>query len=223
MVLRLVRRWLIALTCLGLIAGAYVASPFLAAWSLREAIKSKDRATVERKVVWESVRTTLRASLATHAQLLPTATAAGAAVTPTLWQRIKSTFGGSMLDRFIETYVTPDGLSELFSYGKAWKHNIHGQPDEALRPWYERAQDTFARVRRAEFTSFTRIEIEVLDRNVSDRAYLSTFELIGLEWKLTELGVVAAAEGGRGQRIRMIDVLKASARPATSLAPLIHR
>lgn len=214
MVLRLIGRWTVALTVLGALAGAYVASPFYAAWTLREAIKSKDTQTIERKVVWESVRASLKTSLASHAQLLPEATAAGETVKPTLWQRVKSTFGANMLDRFIESYVTPEGLPQLFAYRQAWKRTVAGVPDETKLPMMDRAKAMFSRVKRAEFKSFTRVVIEVQDKNLSDRHYISTFELHGFEWKLTELAVLSTVSAGPPPRVRFVDVARAFAQPS---------
>ena len=221
MALRLIGRWMVFALVLTSIAGAYVASPFVAAITLREAIKAKDLATIERKIVWETVRTSLRTSLANHAQLLPEATAAGAAVKPTVWQRIKSSFGVSMLDRFIETYVTPEGMSQLFAYRRAYKQTVDGVPDDAKLPMLERAKTMFNRVKRAEFTSLTRVEIEVQDKNLSDRHYRSVFELIGTEWKLTELAVLGTTNLSAAERpkIRFVDL----ARAAASINPFRRR
>jgi Protein of unknown function (DUF2939) len=219
MALRLIGRWTLVLSVLTAVAGAYVASPFVAAYTLREAIKSKDVATIERKVQWNTVRASLKTSLANHAQLLPEATAAGEAVKPTLWQRVKTSLGASMLDRFIESYVTPEGLSQLFAYRRVYKERIAGVPDEAKLPIMERAKVFFDRVKRAEFKSLTKVEIEVQDRNLSDRHYKSTFELQGFEWKLTELEVLSTiSEGGpaAAPKLRLIDLAKLAARPASA-------
>ncbi len=46
-----------------LIAVAYIATPFVAAWSIREAMQNGNSDYLERKIEWDSVRTTLRESL----------------------------------------------------------------------------------------------------------------------------------------------------------------
>ena len=182
---------IIAVALLLLLTGAgYAASPFVAAWSLREAIKSGDTATIERKVVWDSVRASLRASIAGNAQLLPEAVEVGERIKPTMWQRVKSAFGQSMLDRFIESYVTPEGLPKLFRYRKAWNGTVKGQTDDEEKlDVLERARAFYKRMSRAEFKSPTRIEIEMVDRFAPDRRYLSVMELHGFEWKLAELRI----------------------------------
>ena len=187
--------FVVVMVVLTLSAG-YVASPFVAMWNLREAIKSSDTAAIDSRVVWPSVRESLKASLAKEANLLPFAEAAGGQVRPTLWQRIKGTFGASMLDRFIETYVTPEGLPKLFDYRRTWNESINGEvPESASR--LERARLIWSRVKRAEFQSLTRLEIEMVDRKVADRRIISVMELDAFTWKLTHLRIVTIAASER--------------------------
>lgn len=168
----------------------YVASPFVSAWSLREAVMRGDAVAIEPRVEWASVRQTLKSSLAREANLLPIATEAGAAVRPTMWQRVKSAFGSSMLDRFIETYVTPEGLPKLMDYRRTWKETTSLapiEPEPASR--LERMKRFWDRVKRAEFVTPTKVVIEIVDKNEPDRRYVSVMEMQGLGWRLTGLEV----------------------------------
>lgn len=194
---------IVAIVCLLLVIGAgYVASPFVAAWSLREAIKAGDTATLERKVIWSSVRSSLRASLAGNAQLLPEVNAVGERVRPTMWQRVKAAFGQSMLDRFIESYVTPEGLPKLFRYRKTWSGTVKGEiDDEQNLDFFERAKGFYRRMSRAEFRSPTRIEIEMTDKFSPDRRYVSILELHGIEWKLAELRIIGTPSANVSPRV----------------------
>ena len=45
------------------------------------------------------------------------------------------------------------------------------------------------RIARAEFQSFGRVEIEIIDRKVAERRYVGRLELTGLDWTLTRLEV----------------------------------
>lgn len=183
-------------------AVGYVVSPFVAAWNLREAIKTADTATIERKVVWDSVRSSLRASIAANASLLPEASEAGERVRPTMWQRVKAAFGQSMLDRFIESYVTPQGLPKLFQYRKTWNGTMKRDIDDEDKPeFFERAKGFYKRLTRAEFKSPTRIEIEMSDKFAPDRRYVSVMELHGFEWKLAELRIIGGAPAKGGTRM----------------------
>jgi hypothetical protein len=187
------RRLITLLSVLAVAATAYVASPFLAAWKLREAVKRGDVAAIEHRVQWEQVRSTLKESIARHADLLPIATQAGSEVKPTLWQRVKSVFGTTVLDRFVEAYVTPEGLPQLFQYRKTWKETIKGEVDEAHSlAWHERFRRFWARIKRAEFHSLAKVEIEMQDKQVADRSFISVFELAGTTWKLTSLSIVSS-------------------------------
>jgi Protein of unknown function (DUF2939) len=174
-----------------LLATAYVASPFVAAWNLREAVKAGNVEAVQGRVQWDTVRASLKTSLAQHPDLFAEATTAGENVKPTWWQRIKASFGVTMMDRFIESYVTPEGLPKLFQYRQAWRDNISGDTAYlAEMPRLERMKQFYDRIKRAEFQSFSKVEIEMQDRKKPERRYVSTMELIGFDWKLTALRVI---------------------------------
>ena len=198
---------IVAVIFLLLLGGVgYAASPFVAVWGLREAIKAGDTATIERKVIWSSVRASLRSSIAGNAQLLPEATEVAERVRPTVWQRVKTAFGQSMVDRFIESYVTPEGLPKLFRYRKTWNGTVKGEiDDEDTGEFFTRAKVFYRRMSRAEFKSPTRIEIEMTDKNLPDRRYVSVMELHGIEWKLAELRIIGGAPkpDARGPRDMM--------------------
>lgn len=163
--------------------GAFVASPFVAAWRLREAIRTADTATIERMVDWPRLRDSLKSALNRSAPLRKEAETGGAEVNPTLWQRVKIAFGATMVDRFVESYVTPQGLPRLFQVRKTWNDTVRGD-DEAKLSWSERARQFYARVRRAEFKSFSTVEIEVADKFTPGRHVIATLELADLEWRL---------------------------------------
>ncbi len=200
-------RTIAAVVLVVMIGVGYVLSPFIAAQSLREAIKAGDTATIERKVIWDSVRSSLRASISANSKLLPEAAEAGERVRPTLWQRVKTAFGQSMLDRFIESYVTPEGLPKLFRYRNKWNGTVKGETDDEDKlDFFERAKAFYGRLSRAEFKSPTRIEIEIRDRFQPDRRYVSTMELHGFEWKLAELRILGPVSPQTGPR-RARDVI----------------
>jgi hypothetical protein len=179
----------------------YALSPFYAAWQLREAIKAGDTATIARKVEFESVRASVRESIRTHADLIPAATELGRQVKPSWWQRVKTAFGASMVDRFIETYISPEGLPKLANYGKTWRETVRSKPDDDARPWHQRLANFWSRVKRAELTGITRAVLEVADRHDPSRSYVGVFELSGFEWKLTRLHILTGANADRLARL----------------------
>ena len=182
----------IAMTITVAVAG-YAATPLRAAWVLSEAVRNGDQSTIERKVKWESVRSSLKDSLAEHPLLLKKATAAGEELRPTLWQRVKSVMGATMLDRFIETYVSPEGLSLL---AQVRNEKVDGAPAVAKLGYVERVVRLVARMKRIHFSSPTRVEIEVADEDIPERRYAVTWELQDSEWKLASFRVVAIEDDG---------------------------
>ncbi len=179
-----------------LLSCLYVASPFISVWMLREAIRQGDTVTLERKVHWPSVRESVKASLAEP----PRRDSAGVEIKPSLWRRATGAVKSAALDRFVDRYVTPEGLPRLFGYRESARTaaamaTASAAPAPASAPWQQRLADLYARVKRAEFQTPTRVEIEIADRSVADRRYVSVLELVGLEWKLTGLRIISAAAG----------------------------
>lgn len=184
---------LIAATAALVLAMGFVASPFVTAWSIREAMRSGDTAYLTEKIEWPTVRETLRGSLlafATGPQ--PVATAA---TRPGLWQRIKAGVGRRAIDSMVDAYVTPEGLPQLFNVRQFYRENVSGQAAaDAALPRLERARLFWSRVKRAEFHSPIEFEIEMADRNDPTRHFVGVLKLRGLTWKLTELRVLKVRE-----------------------------
>jgi hypothetical protein len=183
-------RWFVVAVLTAFLASAsYLASPFWSAWSLREAIRTGDVPTLERKVDWERVRESLRQSL----RAIQKGSPSEPQITPSLWQRGKAAASALVVDRMVESYVTPAGLPILFARHQQLR-GVTGaaEPDAATRPWHERVADFYRRVKRAEFQTPARVEIEVADRYAAERRYIGVLELTGFEWKLTGLRIVIA-------------------------------
>lgn len=175
-----------------------MASPFYAAWALREAVHNADTAYLETHVDWDGVRASLKESIARSAKLLPEISEAGEAVQPTMWQRIKGLLGATVVDRFVESYITPEGLPKLYAYKMAIKGpssatslaaNGTAKPKPAS---FERFEEFWSRIKRAEFQSFTRVEFELADHASPDRHYVTRLELDGLTWMLTSVKIIDA-------------------------------
>jgi hypothetical protein len=177
---------------------AYLAWPVVTALQVREAMVAGDTPTLARKIDWEALRASLRASLSP--ETLARLPANPDAPSPTLWQRIKAAVAPSLAEGIVDRYVTPDNLPILLGYRR-----LH---DGAVRPALEMQEpptalagtllagsslDRFAsfwtRVRRAVFLSPTRFVLEVEDKHRPGRIYVGTFALQGWEWKLTGLTV----------------------------------
>jgi len=170
------------------LAVAYVAYPILTVWTIREAVRTGDTAYIEAKLEWPTVRATLRDSLTEYA-IGPTAVVAPGSPPPSigLWQRIKNGLSRRAVDNLVESYVTPQGLPQLFGVRQLYRETTGEQAVLDAMPWHERAVSFWSRIRRAEFHSPTAFEIEMADRNDPTRHYIGLMRLRGLEWKLTEL------------------------------------
>lgn len=200
-----------ALSCVAVLAVlftlCYGAYPLWSVWRLKNAVARGDVAAVRARVVWPSVRQSLRQSMATYAGLVPAgATTRGAVRRVTLWGRIRRSIGSSMLDRFITTYVTPEGFVRLHRMRARRK-----RPGTVVRARYaipgrmqlgqareasatptslEGAAAFLRRLKRFEFVSLTRVAIEIADKFKPDRHYVLRFDLTGGEWLLTGVRIV---------------------------------
>lgn len=192
-------RKLIRLLVLGLpLAVAYAAWPVYSALEIRDAIVAGDTATLERKVDWEALRVSIKASITpdTLSRLM----ADPDAPKPTLWQRVKAAVAPSMADGLIARYVTPQHLPILLGYRRVYRGSIKPvlgleEPPTVLAgtslagSGLDRLASFWTRVRRAVFESPRRFVLEVEDKYRPGRRYVGTFELKDWEWKLTGLAV----------------------------------
>jgi hypothetical protein len=196
-------RWFRFLAVFLLAAGTYIAWPLYTVMMIREAVQSGDTPTLERKIKWDSVRSTLKASMSAEA-LAALETNPGAPK-PSLWQRLKSAVAPHVANSAIDRYVTPENFPVFLGYRRIWRGTIQPSitriepdPPTALAgTWLDgtpvdRFVAFYARVRRAVFYSFTRFEIEVVDRYRADRTFIGTFELKDWEWKLVGLTISGA-------------------------------
>lgn len=173
------------------LAAAYVLSPLHAAWTIREAIITGDSATLAARIDWPRVRETLRQSMTAMADPQPVTTLASTAPTPPrgLWSRFKRYASRRAVDRVVDTYVTPQRLPQLFTYGTTYRNVTASEPEHTLDNLPARVREFWSRVRRAEFKTLTAFELEMQDRNDPTRHFTGLIELQRLSWKLTELRV----------------------------------
>jgi len=185
------RKLLVALAAGLVLAVAFVVSPFVAVWTIREAIRTGDAAVIDARLEWPTVRETLRQSMTEYA-IGPTPVAAPGASPARIgiWQRVKNGLSRRAVDNLVAAYVTPQGLPQLFTARQFYRTNVSGEQAklDAMR-WHERVAEFWSRLKRAEFHSPTMFEIEIADRNDPGRHYVGLLKLRGLEWMLTELHV----------------------------------
>ncbi len=197
------RRILFLTALLLVLAGGYAATPFLAMWQIREAVRSGDVKTLEQKVDWAAVRRSLKQSNgATRAVIAEYSDAANAGgPKPGLWQRIKNAAAPLFTDPLIERYVTAEGASQLYAWRQSWREKVRptiglSEPKTVLAETplagtgLDRVLSVARRLDRAAFVSPTRIEAELRDRYREDRRWKAVLELQDWTWKLTEVHVL---------------------------------
>ena len=183
------KRLLLQAAVITIAISAYIAAPFVTAWSIREAVRNGDSAYLENAIDWPGVRETLKPTLSRIALGMPDPEVQPNA-TPGLWQRFKAYMGEGAINRTIDGYITPEGLPKLFAARKAYREYVSHEPDEAKTlPITERIKRAWSRVKRAEFTSLTSFEVDMADKWDANRIYLGKLELTGLGWQLKELRV----------------------------------
>jgi hypothetical protein len=166
----------------------YVAAPFATAWNIREAVRNGNSDYLSAAIEWPSVRETLKPSIARIALNLPDpeqATNADAG----FWQRFKAYWGQGTVDRMVDTYVTPEGLPQLFKLRQAYRNYVANDENAKTTTLLKRISRAWSRVKRAEFTGPATFEIDMADKNDPTRIYLGKLQLTRIGWKLTELRI----------------------------------
>jgi len=189
----------------------YAASPFVTAWTLKEAITGGNVAVIDALVEWGSVRVTLRKSLTSAAfdrpmefRLAPTSSVAAGPVGPGpvapgpvasgWWERFKTYVGTAAVDRLVDRYANAEGLPTLVAYGQAYKRYVASVEDtpRTLATLPRRVSAFWSRLLHVEFVTPIAFEIEMADKFDPMRRFTGLFEFRELRWKLTELYVHSA-------------------------------
>jgi Protein of unknown function (DUF2939) len=179
---------------------AYVAWPLYTALQIRDAMIAGDTATLTRKIEWDSVRTSLKASVTP--EMIARLEADPNAPQPSMWQRVKSAIAPRVAANVIDRYVTPQNLPVLLGYRRLWRGTLQPvlgreEPKTALADTMfagttiDRFASFWRRLRRATFQTPNRLVLEVEDTYKAGRHYIGTLELVGFEWKLTALTITS--------------------------------
>lgn len=186
-------------------AGLYAAMPFVAAWQIREAVRTGDTATLARKVDWASVRNSLKSSIGETRQALGELADLAGEPRPSLWQRLKVAALPYLTDPLIDRYVSAEGAPRLYEWRQTWRARVRPAlggselPTLLADTWIggtalDRGLSLARRVERAHFVSANRLEIELADRYVETRRWFAAMERRGFDWQLTEMKVVAVSQ-----------------------------
>lgn len=206
---RLIKKLLLATLIAGSAAFAFALWPVASAYQLRQAVRAGDSVTLDKKVDWSAVRVSLKHSIA---ELV----ARGRSEPPadpnsgqkrSMWAGLKLAMAPYFADRFIDTYVTAEGVSKLSAArnslraaGDGAGKLVSGDLDAAMAAVSADHQSSridrflafYNRIIRAQFHSLDHVEFEIADTSTPERRYVSEFRLANLEWKLVSVRVVGA-------------------------------
>jgi hypothetical protein len=173
---------------LGIAAGLlFLAWPFWSGWQLRQAMRTRDTASLETRVDWPTLRANLKPKFAEAVRA--DASRSGAVV-----GAVKRALGGVLADKGIDVIVTPGNLARILAGREFVTRRTSGgsappppetdaeDPDDPLPP---------RRLRWAFFESPSRFRIEAIHPRVPNGRVVAILGFTGYGWKLIDLDIVA--------------------------------
>jgi hypothetical protein len=179
------RKSLLLILPVVLLALGFAAWPVWSAWQLRAAVKARDLAGIERRVDWPQLRANLKRTIAANLQDDSKSPDAGF-----LAKTVKRTLGPFVANRVIDVAVSPRTLARVLA-GRLDTIEIAreaavGTPDGEGET---AANDPLSprRLRWAFFESPTRFRVEIADRTEPNKRVVSVFALQGASWRLIDV------------------------------------
>jgi hypothetical protein len=176
------------LAAMSLLTACYFVVPFWTALELKRAIRNGDAATVEARVEWDTLRTSLRESLTEQAPQEARRRFNRIPFIQKYAERFATSYSRPVVDKMVDNFGTAEGLIRLMS----WKEATFGKkPPKTLTGI---ASEMSSHIKRVAFVSLTRLETVITDRNDPKRHIFSALELRNTGWKLTEVRILSMAE-----------------------------
>ena len=176
------------LAAMSLLTACYFALPFWTALELKRAIRNGDVATVEARVEWDSLRTSLRQSLTEQAPNEVRRRFSRIPFIQKYAEKFAASYSEPVVNKMVDSFGSAEGLIRLMS----WKEATFGpKPPKTLAGI---ASEMSSRVKRVAFVSLTRLETVISDRNDPKRHIFSALELRDTGWKLTDMRILSMAE-----------------------------
>ncbi len=199
------RRTIIITIVLSSIALLYLAAPFWTAWQIHTAIKNNDTATLQAKIDWPSVRTSLRQSIVNHSDLLPTTSATNDFIQPTLWQRIRHVVGNNMLDHFMNRYITAEGLPLLYRGRRQARRLTRANANTHATLEKQTIFTLSRRLTHVQLKTLNKLEFGFSIRELHNRKLVVSLQRYGLEWKLSRLLIAPGSKHIKNNQITADD------------------
>lgn len=182
--------WLVALVALAMLAAAYAFSPWWSLAGLAQAVERGDRYAMQRYVDFPRVRE----SIASQAKLY-LAEKSGKDMEEGALGALGAMIGSVIIDRAVETFVSPEGLARLMALKKAGRNHKDRRHSES------RAQTARHLHRRVdlEWLDPSSVRVEFYD-DEGKRITTGHLERSGLVWRLVDIEVpgleLDSASGG---------------------------
>lgn len=192
----------------------FLATPLWSAWTVREAIRNGDSHYLETAIDWPRVRATLTPTL--HRIALGIPEQSDRAVQPGMWHRLKAYVGGAVVGSAIDSYVTPEGLPQLYEWRKSYRHYVSDIPDDSQQPIMARMRAAWDRLKRAELVSPTQFEIDIISKHNPDRMVHARLELRLAGWIVTGIRLAPASAPLKEPWRETVEPVKPAQQNATS-------
>jgi hypothetical protein len=154
---------------LALVLG-YLASPYISFWRFTRAVKTNDRAALERYIDFPSVRGSLKAELHGHLARAK--------------ERKKDALSGfiervapDLIDQLVDAFVTPDGIVALLTDPNVARGLKAQDPNAVKTPGESRQEFDFSQAHRAFFTGLRTFAVDLKGRKLH-------FRFAGWRWRL---------------------------------------
>lgn len=173
------KRWMTAALALLVLLGTYVvAGPYMAVNGIRNALVEQRAGKLERHVDFPALRVNLRAQLNDHmVRRIGMENQSG------LFGSMAMTLTGGMVDRGVDTLVTPLGINTLLRGRSVWL-KVNGQTTDGDRygpaPAFQPLQDA-----RHRYESASRFTSTVTAEGGDTTVFV--FTRTGLRWHLTDI------------------------------------
>jgi hypothetical protein len=194
-----------AILPLVLASAAYLASPLVAAHRLQRAIMEGDVASIEAKVDWPGLRSSIKRSLRERLSEAAASRPEAQTFLQRVGYRMQDALAPGFIDRTVERGATPEGFARYF----------HSRPDQmgapsgiVLRVRGPRLAaggsiaatavpppGMLSQIGAAAFLSPARFSFEVADRHDPARRYRAELELRQAGWVLTRVEVLSLGSG----------------------------
>lgn len=187
--------WSVRRAALALVfpALSYAASPYVAAYSLNQAIRSGDTSRITRSVDWQNVRASLRWSVIQRLSEAAAARPAKPGFLKKIGYRMGDALAPRLLDSMLKSKVSPAGFVRYMREPVAPRRlaargGVHVEPAAlgAAPP-----ANMLSRIARMKFVALDRFEVTVADKSDAERIYRAVFALRGGGWILSEVEVLA--------------------------------